>query len=183
MTNPVVTHMTNTLSIADLRDYALPAPVGLFPLSTGAWLFVAALLVALLGWAAWGILRWRSRAYRRAGLGLLSQLRKDVESLSGGGGAHHAGSVPEAAHGISVILKRVALVTYPREDVAALFGDAWVAFLRKTCHGAPLPAAAATLLSSGAPITCLNDEREQLFTFAALWIEKHQPAQPDPPAV
>jgi len=39
----------------------------------------------------------------------------------------------KTAHDISVTLKRVALAVFPREDVASLYGDAWAAFLHKTC--------------------------------------------------
>ena len=39
---------------------------------------------------------------------------------------------------LSVLLKRVALAAYPRQEVASLHGSEWVDFLSRTCPGADL---------------------------------------------
>ena len=102
-----VTEATNTLTIADLRPYAMPDPVPVLPLSGWAWCFLILVVLVAAAWVALAVMRWRSRAYRRAGLRLLQQLRQ-------------AQSKPRALpvnHDINVILKRVALAAYPREQV------------------------------------------------------------------
>lgn len=60
------------------------------------------------------VYQWRLRrqenAYRRAGLALLARA--------------------ETAHEISVILIRVALAAFPREQAASLVGEDWRGFLK-----------------------------------------------------
>ncbi len=100
-------------SLDNLRDIFVPEAPSLWPPATEFWLLVAVLIVAV----AIVVFQWRralrANAYRRAGLALLKG----------------AGTV----HEVSVILKRVALSAFPREQVASLYGDEWAAFLRKTC--------------------------------------------------
>ena len=70
----------------------------------------------LLITAAWFITQARRRnAYRRAGLTLLQSAT--------------------TAYEINVVLKRVALAVFPREQVAALHGEDWIQFMRSTCPG------------------------------------------------
>lgn len=96
-------------SLSDLRDIVLPEAPGLWPFAPGLWALIG--LVVAVGIAALWLI-WRQRkqnVYRRAGLLLLADASTTYE--------------------VSVILKRVALAVYPREQVAALHGDAWTTFL------------------------------------------------------
>ena len=95
-----------------LVEPAAPVPVSLMP-QTWGW---AVLALAVVGIAGWLILR-RARhrhasAYRRAALAELER----------------AGTAADVA----AILRRAALVAYPRADVAGLIGTDWVAFLSRT---------------------------------------------------
>jgi hypothetical protein len=90
-----------------------PAPISLWP-ETEAWIFVGLALVAVaifLGRRA--IARWRANAYRRAAL-------REIAAV---------GSSPAT---LSEILRRSALVAFPRSDVAGLYGDEWLAFLDRS---------------------------------------------------
>jgi Domain of unknown function (DUF4381) len=74
------------------------------------------------GLGLWWV-RWRRQAYRRAGL---RELRVIAARLD---------AAPERAAALVALvalLKRVALVAYAREQVAALSGDAWLTFLDRT---------------------------------------------------
>ena len=110
-------------SLANLRDITVPDPPPFWPLAAGAWVLIAvvALIVCLAAW------RWytaySNNAYRRAGLALLAT----------------AGD----AHDVSVIVKRVALAGYKRDEVASLYGKEWLDFLRATGPCEPLPQLAA----------------------------------------
>jgi hypothetical protein len=104
--------------LEDLRDLAVPETPGIFPLAPGL-----VFLLVILGWlllcAAWWIYQQRNAtAYRRAGIAL----------------AKGAASVRE----LSVVLKRVAMVSYGREAVASLYGEEWVRYLENGCSGVNL---------------------------------------------
>ena len=140
--------------IEGLADIAVPAPVSWMP-QTWGW---AALGIVLLGLAAWAIVTWRRRRernrYRREALAELS------------------GTAREDAHAvIPPLLKRVALSAWPRSEVAALSGDAWVSFLQ--AHG-PFPEEAARLLDDVEyRPRARGEDIDYLMRASRLWIEKH----------
>jgi hypothetical protein len=106
--------MDEKYSLNNLREIVPPDAPPLWPLATEAWLLLLMLASSAI------ILIYQRRqakkrnAYRRAGLALLDGV--------------------STVHDVSVVLKRVALAAYPREQVASLYGEDWEAFLRQTCH-------------------------------------------------
>lgn len=130
-------------NLSELRDIVLPEAPGLWPLAPGLWALIG--LVGLLGIAAiWWFWQQRQRnRYRRAGLLLLANASTTYE--------------------VSVILKRVALAVYPREEVAALHGAAWAGFLGFKGD---------VFVSAEAPVS------PDLRKLAEKWIRKHQVERP-----
>ncbi len=109
----------DTSALANLRGYRLPEPVSWWPPAPGWWLLAAALVLAL-GAAAWVLLRRRRRrAALRAAL-------KELDAL-----AAHRAALDSAAYArsLSRLLRRYALMRFPRRAVAGLAGDAWLRFL------------------------------------------------------
>lgn len=104
--------------LSNLRDIVLPAPVPYWPPAPGWLILGAALLACLLALAARLAGAWRRNAYRRAAL-------RELDAI---GSAEDA----ESAQRISAVLKRAALVAFPRAQVAPLTGEAWRAFLDRT---------------------------------------------------
>ena len=101
----------------------------------------------LLITVAWCIRKARQRnAYRRAGLTLLES-------------AHTADE-------INVVLKRVALAVFPREQVASLHGEDWIQFMQSTCPGEPF--------ASLSPAEEATPATESFRASARTWIRKHQ---------
>lgn len=104
-----------------LYDIAEPPPVSMMP-ATWAWAVLAGLLLALLAFGLWAWLRHRRRtAYRRAALAELRALAPDLV----------AGD-PAALAPLDRLIRRTALVAFPRPEVATLTGEAWIAFLDRT---------------------------------------------------
>jgi len=102
-----------------LRDIHLPAEPGLWPPAPGWWI-LAALLFILLCWAAWVTLRrYRLHRQRQRILALLNELEQDAAD----------NATPEKIAQISILLRRLALMRYPRRQVAALTGSDWLSFL------------------------------------------------------
>jgi hypothetical protein len=102
-------------ALQDLHDIHLPAPVSWWPPAPGWWLLAALLALIVIGLLVWRQLRRRNN-WRRYALGELATLRQHSSPAS-------------AVRELSVLLRRVAISRFPREEVAALSGDAWLGFL------------------------------------------------------
>ena len=142
--------MDEKYSLNNLRDIVPPDAPPLWPLATEAWL----LLVILASIAIILIYQRRqaekSNAYRRAGLALLD----DVSTV----------------HDVSVVLKRVALAAYPREQVASLYGEDWATFLQQTGHRHDY-----SLVLRDNPD---DQASRELIQLAGNWIKHHRLAKP-----
>jgi hypothetical protein len=109
--------------LAGLHPLREPPPVGWWPPAPGWWLLLAVLLAALLalGWLL--LRRYRASAYRKRALAQLLTLRE--ERLERGDPAGYLA-------GTNALLKGIALHAWPRAEVAAKSGEAWLAFLNDT---------------------------------------------------
>jgi hypothetical protein len=100
-------------SLSNLRDIVLPDTPGFWPPAPGVWI-VLGILAAVLIIICWKWFSFRKRnLYRKAGLALMGNVK--------------------TVYDLSVLLKRVALAVFPREQVASLYGKDWVDFLNQTC--------------------------------------------------
>ncbi len=98
-----------------------PPPVSLWPQTIG-WLVVAGFVCGvamIVGAHAW--VRYRRNAYRRAALRELAAIEADS-----------AGDARARAARVAGVVKRAALVAYPRPEVAGLYGAEWRAFLERS---------------------------------------------------
>ncbi len=139
-------------SLHNLREIILPPPVPWWPLAPGWWLLFAAIAVAALAFAFRLFRWWRVNAYRRAALRELA-IAGDVTA-------------------IAEVLKRTALVAYPRKNVAALSGAAWLAWLAET-GGQPVSATVAETLTRGVFANHDDSDISEEPAFAADWIRSH----------
>lgn len=151
---------TDPFSLDRLQDI-VPGPDVAFWPPAPAWYFVLAVVViqgALLSIRF--ARRYRSNAYRRQALRELGDLREGD------------------SWGLSVLLKRVALVAFPREKVASLTGKAWVEFLSQTVSGVTFASNGSSPLESAALRSALPDNNSDLWTQmmhdAERWIRLHK---------
>ena len=117
----------NPTLLQQLAPDRAPPPLGWWPLAPGWWGLMALLLLGL-ALAAW--LRKRARQpsvkrWQRVALRELAQLQT-VSDQAGSDDAH-------VAREVQLLLRRYAVVRYGRDAVAALSGDAWLAFVVR--HG------------------------------------------------
>ncbi|HBE68341.1 MAG TPA: hypothetical protein DDW52_09360 [Planctomycetaceae bacterium] len=100
-------------SLDKMRDIAVGQPISWWP-PAPAWFLVLSIAALLAGiWMIQVFVRYRQNRFRRIAMSELSAMKVgDVRRLS-------------------ELLKRVALVSYPNEEVASLSGKAWVDFLRQ----------------------------------------------------
>ncbi len=107
--------------LAQLRDIHLPEPVGWWPPAPGWW--IVAIIVLLLGLLTFLFLRkrWRARAHRRSSQVLLTQYfeqwRRDKNTS-------------RYLQQCNALLKRVALVSFPNQEIAPVTAQSWIDFLQ-----------------------------------------------------
>jgi Domain of unknown function (DUF4381) len=146
---------TDPASLANLRGLALPPPVSWWPPQPGWWVLLAGLLC--LG--ALGLLRcvkrYQANAYRRAALREL----RNIERRPAAGRA-----VP-----LAMLIKRVALVAYPRAEIAGSTGAAWAGFLAMPGNAAEVLRRAS--LDRARPLS--EDEAKAVLAATGRWIRRH----------
>ena len=110
-----------TDALAGLRDIHLPDPVAFWPPAPGWWIaLVLAFTCAGLAWL--GVRRQRANA-ARAALRELADLEREFRG---------SGDVASLAARLSALLRRLALVRFPRDEVASLHGGGRAAFLERS---------------------------------------------------
>ena len=152
----------NLTQLLDLmHDLAMPEPVPWLPATPGWWIALGWLLAVLLV-AAWQIARHRRlNRYRRDALAELDAIaaRKDIDPA-------------ESAQRIAAVLKRTALVAYPRSEVAALYGADWARFLTVSADNDARIAEAADRLASAAYRP--GADPDVLAEPARRWVRRHR---------
>jgi len=152
--------------LAQLHPLREPLPIGWWPPAPGWWLLALLLLVVVLALAWYLLRRYRTRAYRRQALAQLARLRLQYQQ--------HGDELQFMAEA-NALLKSVALVAYPRREVAASTGTEWLAFLNSAAgQDAQFPAGFA----SGAYFRrSPGIDVDQLQRSAATWIRRHRVAR------
>ena len=118
-----------------LRDIHLPDPISWWPPAPGWWLLLGLLVIfTLLGWLAY---RWYCRgAIKRAALTELERISNHYKEQA-------------LLQQLSQLLRRVALATHPRQQVAGLQNQAWLEFLDRFVTGSPFSDGVGTILADG----------------------------------
>ncbi|GGI84741.1 DUF4381 domain-containing protein [Legionella impletisoli] len=151
--------------LAQLRDIHLPVPVGWWPLAPGWYMLF---LVFVLGMACciWILYRryLHARSKRQA-LRLLNEYHVEYKTN------HNS---KQASARISELLKRVALVYFPREQVAGLKGEQWLEFLNDTGQRIDFKQVRYELLEL--PYERDNERKrlDLLFRYAKDWIKQRR---------
>jgi len=153
--------------LAELRDIHLPAPIETWPPAIGWWLLAVIGVIACIAliYTLWR--HWRANQYRREAMAQLRHLREQ-----------HAGASSDYLYHYTTLLKRVALTHYPRAKVAALTGEAWVAFLDETCGSREFSMGAGQVLIQGQYQAAENIDAEididALHKLGEHWINRHR---------
>lgn len=158
--------------LAGLRDWHLPGPVSWWPPAPGWWLLAGLVLVGAVLAGRWWVRRRRRVAAARAALQHLGRLRAQIEN---------SGDSRGFAAGVSRLLRRLALVRFPREQVAGLAGRDWLLFLDRTGGGGAFADGVGRALVD-APfrgdggLGTVSDA-DELARLAAAWIQANRVAE------
>lgn len=153
--------------LSQLRDIHLPAPLSAWPPAPG-WFILAGLVLLAVGGIAWWLYRrWKDNRYRRESMAELQALF-DAYGKADDSAAY---LVDYAA-----LLKRIALTRYPRDAVAHLSGEAWVAFLDKTAKTEEFSMGAGQALidANYRPGGTADIDVQALHDLAKHWIKRHR---------
>jgi hypothetical protein len=150
--------------LAQLRDIHLPAPIGWWPPAAG-WYLLTLIIVVMLFAAIFFIRRHyiNGRAKRHA-LRLLASYQQQYQQ-------DHNSQLCAAR--VSELLKRVALVYFPRSNVASLQGDEWILFLTNTSKGLRFETVRTALLDIPYQPTASHD-LSSLLKFVRTWISQRR---------
>jgi len=124
-----------------LRDIHLPDDVAWFP-PAPLWWLVLLLVIALVVFAVFRFMRYRRLQQQRVTLAQRQQIIRD-EIHAIGQQFNQSNNAAATCSAVSQLLRRVCLMHFPREDFAALHGEAWLAYLRQQ---QPWPQARQSLL-------------------------------------
>lgn len=152
-----------------LQEIRLPAPVAWTPQTVG-WYVLAALAALGLLWLARALARrWAANRYRRAALAELAGIKGRL-----GGETGPARALAE----IPALLKRTALATFPREEVAGLSGETWLGFLDSSAGTTDFSSGPGQMLAdlpySPAAQSPPADDIRQLLSVSQRWIRRHR---------
>jgi hypothetical protein len=140
----------------NLHSFYQPPPPSWRPQTIG-WYIVFTIVALILLWVAVNLFRrWSENRYRREALSELQHMETSQ---------------------LSALLKRTALSVWPREEVAALSGPAWLKFLDSSARkplfdGAPVNRIEEFALSAA---KLSSEDESALREAAGAWIRQHKP--------
>ncbi|CEG58917.1 DUF4381 domain-containing protein [Legionella fallonii] len=154
--------MAKADELTQLKDIHLPDSIGWWPLAPGWYVVMLMILVMAIVFAYFLRKRRRDALAKNQALELLKNYTIQYEK-------ERNAQLTSAC--ISELLRRVALVYYPRSAVASLHGDGWIEFLNKTGNGVDFYSVKSMLLDSPFK-TSETVDLQPLIIQAQLWIKQ-----------
>ena len=157
--------MNESASLQNLNDIVLSADVSWWPLAPGWFVLAAILLVAMVFFGIRLFRRHKNNLYRKQALRELSVIRTRAD--------------PATFYQIPSLLKRTALVVWPRQQVAAMTGTDWHRFLDQTAATQLFTSGAGEILDllayGGEDISAVNEQQLNTVMNASIfWLNHHR---------
>ncbi len=161
--------MQDTIYISGLEPLIAPEKVASWPPAPGWYVLAGLLLLALILLILSWIRKRRENRYRIIAMHGL----KEIIASSG----NHPGQGD--LQSLNRLLKETALTVFPREQVAALFGNEWLEFLDQSCNKTDFTGLSGNLLgtasySGNKEVNIPQDQWNQLIEVSETWIRKHR---------
>lgn len=150
--------MTNP-SLHDLHDIHLPTPINPWPPAIG-WFILASLLAILTIWGSYKLYwYWRKSRAKRAALKELASLRNQSSSA-------------DIFAKLSQILRRLTIYYYAQDNMAGVYGEAWLNFLDRTGKTDAFSRGEGRILASAPYEKNQPADAQSLIQIVELWIKK-----------
>lgn len=155
--------MADLSPLTKLRDIQLPKPLSWWPLAPGWYvlLITGLLIVSLLIY--WGYRKHLHARAKHEALKMLEDYERQYQS---------GAKVGLISAQISALLRRVALVYFPRSNVASLKGEAWISFLNSTAKKCDFTSQSDCLLILPYKENAQDINLKPLFENARKWIKQ-----------
>ena len=152
--------------VAGLVDIPLPGPISLWPQTLAARIVIALLIAGAVAGAWWFIRSWRANRYRRTALAELDRIAHPLAT---------GDAQTTSAAALALLVRRTALAAFPREQVAALAGPSWLAFLDRSYGGDEFSHGAGSALDVAPyrPSHASAQESRALIDLVRRWIKTH----------
>ncbi len=154
------------LPLSALRDIHLPAAVSWWPPAPGWWLLAALLCAASL--AGWRLYRRRPPRLQQAAL---RELAQGLDCF------HRDRDRQALAARLSRLLRRYAMVCFPKREVAGLSGERWLQFLDRTGGGGRFTQGSGRALLSAPYRPGVELDGDALGSTVEAWIRANGQAQ------
>ena len=151
--------------LQQLRALHYPEAIGWWPLAPGWWALAAIVLVVLALALRIIIQRRRRSAYRRIAQ---SELRDSLQLWQ------QDEDAPGYLKRANIILKRVALISFPRTQCAALSGRHWTSFLDAQLEDDTLPLVGSALEDGPYSNNSACTDVPQLHRASLAWLAEHR---------
>lgn len=153
--------------LAELRDIHLPPAIESWPPAFGWWVLAALSLTAIFFALKYLLSLWKKNVYRREAKKYLDQMLSNSEH-----------DQQAFLLNYNSLLKRVALTAYPRDQVAHLTGEAWVAFLDLTGDTHEFTMGPGQILVDGQYAPVSSVDVQHLVRLGQQWIKNHRKVVP-----
>lgn len=151
-------------ALAQLKDIHLPSPIGWWPLAPGWWVLILLVCMGVAGLVWLAFRQYLGGRAKRQALRLLADYWREYEKNKDN---------QLAAARVAELLRRVALVYYPRRQVARLTGESWLLFLNQSAKDLDFHAVSQLLLEQ--PYQKKNlGSLKPLFTRTQSWIKQRR---------
>jgi hypothetical protein len=151
--------------VAGLIDIPLPPSVSLLPQTWPARIVIVLLTTGLIVGVWMFVRRWHANRYRREALAALDRITRATPSDGGAGMASE----------LALLVRRTALAAFPREQVAALAGPPWLAFLDRSYGGDGFSRGPGRVLDAAPyqPASASTRDSSALIDLVRRWIGTH----------
>ena len=153
----------NVQPALELKDIHLLLTPEVWPPAPGSWLLAIMLVVLLFLLSAWMLRHWRRRRLQKEAITTLETL----------GSNYSDAQTPQFLAALSILLRRVALMKYPRRQVAALTGSEWLSFLDRHGGEGQYSNGVGKVLAEGPYARHSNVDKDALLALSHKWIKQN----------